>query len=57
MNSMIYLIPLAVAICAVGLAAFFWTVKLKNTVNQCKVNKSQIQGQTLAKSLSPGLSP
>jgi len=27
MTSLIYLIPLAVAICAVGLAAFFWTIK------------------------------
>ena len=27
MTSMIYLVPLAVAICGVGLYAFFWTVK------------------------------
>jgi len=27
MTAMIYLIPLAVGICIVGLIAFFWTVK------------------------------
>ena len=27
MSSMIYLVPLAIGICSVGLLAFFWTVK------------------------------
>jgi len=27
MTSMIYLVPLAIGICIVGLFAFFWTVK------------------------------
>jgi len=27
MTSLIYLVPLAIAICIVGLLAFFWTVK------------------------------